>query len=206
MSATIPHAAIIHRSRICAATAIVCVLSLPSNAAAQAAAAPPAPADAFSRRGWHLELSSHFAPETWNYNTSREEMYGINAGLTYGLREGLLITARAPFYYVSQRGVDAMLLGVTAGVRVRVYRHQRVSIFLEIDVGVSQGDTILPPRGTRFNYLAMGGVGATIRLRPGVHLLTAMRWMHVSNGGREGRSRNPDIEAVGPQIGVLLGF
>jgi hypothetical protein len=177
----------------------------PVHSLAQAPA--PVPADnPFSRRGWHLELSYHLAAETWNYNVSREEMHGIIAGLTYGLREGLALTARAPLYYVNQRGVDGFLLGATAGVRGRIFRYRRASFFLEVDVGISESDTTVPPRGTRFNYLALGGGGATIRLRPGVHLLTAMRWVHVSNGGLAGRDRNPDIEAVGPQLGVLIGF
>ena len=188
-----------------AALAIAFAVS-PATVIAQTSAVPPAPDDPFSRRGWHLELSYHAAPETWNYNISREEMHGVNAGLTYGLRQGLVLTARAPLYFVDQRGIDGLLLGVAAGVRGRVYRYRRMSFFLEVDVGISEADTSVPPRGTRFNYLAMGGGGTTIRLRPGLHLLVAMRWAHVSNGGLAGRDRNPDIEAVGPQLGVLLGF
>ena len=133
-------------------------------------------------------------------------MHGLSAGLTYGLRNGLVLTARTPLYYVDQRGVDALLFGATVGVRGRVFRRQRVSVFLEIDVGISEADTVVPPRGTRFNYLALGGAGVTVRLRHGVHLLASMRWAHVSNGGLDGRDRNPDIEAVGPQVGVLIGF
>ena len=178
----------------------------PGPAHAQQAAAPAAAAEPFARRGWHVELAYHAAAETWNYNVSREEMHGVSAGLTYGVLDGLVVTARAPLYYVDQRGIDGCLFGLTAGVRGRVYRRGRVSLFLDVDVGIYEADTIVPPRGTRFNYLAMGGGGATITLRPGVHLLTAMRWAHVSNGGREGRDRNPDIEAVGPQVGVLVGF
>ena len=47
---------------------------------------------------------------------------------------------------------------------------------------------------------------ATIRVRSGVHLLAGLKWIHVSNNGLAGRDRNPDIEAVGPTLGVLLGF
>lgn len=184
---------------------LLVLLVAPTIAHAQPSAAPPA-SDPFADRGWNLELALHGAAETWNYNTSREEMYGLSLGLTYGLTRGLQLTARAPLYYVSQRGVDAMLLGVSTGVRGRVYRRGRVGIFLEFDVGISEADTATPPRGTRFNYLACGGAGATITLRRDVHLLAAMRWVHVSNGGLAGRDRNPDIEAVGPGIGVLIGF
>ena len=173
---------------------------------AQTATAPAVSDDPFARRSWNLELSSHVASETWNYNSSREEMYGITVGLTYGLGKGIVLTARAPLYYVNQRGVDGALIGVTTGVRGRIYRYKRASFFWEVDVGISEADTIVPPRGTRFNYLAMGNAGATIRIARGVHMLASMRLTHISNAGRAGRSRNPDIEAVGPQLGVLVGF
>jgi hypothetical protein len=162
--------------------------------------------DPFARRGWHLELGGHGALETWNYNASHEEMFGFRAGLTYGLGNGITLTAGGPLYYVDQRGVDGYLLGATAGVRGRLYRRGRVSLFLEGEVGVSEADTPVPPRGTRFNYLALGGVGATVRLRTGLHLLTGMKLVHVSNNGLAGRDRNPDIEAVGPHAALLIRF
>ena len=165
-----------------------------------------AAADAFSRRGWHLELSVHAASETWNYNISHETLIGVSAGVTYGLRDGLVLTAAGPLYYVDQRGADAYLLGATFGIRQRVYRARRVSAFVEFDVGVSKADSITPPRGTQFNYLAVGGAGATVRLRPGLRLLASLRWIHVSNNSLAGPSRNPDIEAIGPQVGLLIEF
>ncbi len=185
------------------AAALAAVL-LPAIARAQPAGL--AAADAFSRRGWHLELTVHAATETWNYNISHETLVGVSAGITYGLRDGLVLTAAGPLYYVDQRGADAYLLGATFGIRQRVYRARRVSAFVEFDVGVSKADSITPPRGTQFNYLAVGAAGATVRLRPGLGLLASLRWIHVSNNSLAGASRNPDIEAIGPQVGVLIAF
>ena len=187
--------------------AVICALCLQSAVWAQtvAPAAPPEN-DAFARRAWHLDLSAHKAFETWNYNTSREEMIGILTGLTYGLGKGVTLTARSQLYYVDQRGNDSWLLGATIGVRGRVYRRARMSIYYEIEVGISEADTIVPPRGTHFNYLALGGSGVTVRIAPGVHLITGLKWVHVSNGGLAGRSRNPDIEAVGLLAGTLIAF
>jgi hypothetical protein len=179
---------------------------LAAATAAHAQTQPPPPDDPFARRGWHLELGGHGAFETWNYNTSREELYGVRVGLTYGLGKGLTLVAGAPLYHVSQRGIDGYLLGATFGLRGRVYRRARLSVFWEFEVGISEADTAVPPRGTRFNYLAIGGAGTTVRLRPGVHLLTGVKWIHISNNGLAGRSRNPDIEAVGPHVAVLLRF
>lgn len=162
--------------------------------------------DAFQSRGWHLELGGHGALETWNYNGSHEEMFGMRAGIAYGLGKGITLIAGWPLYYVSQRGVDGSLFGTTFGLRGRIYRYRRASPFLEFEVGLSESDTSVPPRGTRFNYLVLGGAGVTIQLRPGVHLLTGLKWIHVSNNGLAGRDRNPDIEAVGPHASVLVRF
>jgi hypothetical protein len=175
-------------------------------AAAQTAERPGVRDDPFANGSWGLELTGHAALETWNYNISHEEMYGGFVGLGYGLRDGLALTVTAPLYYVSQRGIDGWLLGSTFGVRGRIYRRGATSVFLGFEVGISEADTFVPPRGTRFNYLALGSGGITVRLRPRVHLLAAMKWVHVSNSGIAGRDRNPDIEAVGPQVGVLVGF
>jgi hypothetical protein len=206
MRSTILHAGRQHGWWPLLMLALACAPCLQSQARAQTRS-PAQPADdPFARRAWHLDLSAHKAFETWNYNTSREEMIGFLTGLTYGLGRGVTLTARSQLYYVDQRGNDSWLLGATVGVRGRVYRRARASIYYEIEVGISEADTIVPPRGTRFNYLALGGAGATVRLASGVHLLTGLKWVHVSNGGLAGRSRNPDIEAVGLVVGSLVEF
>ena len=43
-------------------------------------------------------------------------------------------------------------------------------------------------------------------IRDGLQLMAGLRLAHVSNNGLAGRDRNPDIEAPGPQIGVLRRF
>jgi hypothetical protein len=128
------------------------------------------------------------------------------AGVTYGLGKGVVLVVESPLYYVWQRHTDAYLLGVTWGVRGRAARRPGWSLFWELQVGISEADTYTPPGGTRFNYLALGGGGVAIRLRRGVHAVAGIRWVHVSNNGLAGRSRNPDIEAVGPMLGILMGF
>jgi hypothetical protein len=188
------------------AACLLSVLCAANVAHAQWAPGPAPAEDPFAKRAWTLELAAHGALETWNYNISHEEMVGLAAGFTYGLRDGVQLTVSWPLYFVAQRGVDAYLMGATFGVRGRVYRRQRWSAFLELKVGVSDADTYVPPRGTRFNYLALGGGGVAVRLARGVHGLAGLEWVHVSNAGFAGRDRNPDIEAVGPRFGVLLGF
>jgi Lipid A 3-O-deacylase (PagL) len=166
----------------------------------------PAGDDPFARRAWALELSGQVELEAWNYNLNHEEIYGVAPGLTYGLGRGVVLTLAGPFSYVSQRGIDGLVLGGTAGARGRVYRRAAISVFWEFAVGVSQADTNVPPRGTRFNYIAQGGGGVTIGLGRGLHALGGVRWIHFSNNGLAGRDRNPDIEAIGVHVGVLMPF
>jgi hypothetical protein len=144
--------------------------------------------------------------EAWNYNTSHEELYGLAEGVTYGLKDGLLLTASQRIYYVSQRANDTWLLGVTAGIRGREYHRGRADVYLEGEVGISDAAIAAPPRGTRFNYLALGSVGTMIRLRAGMFAIAAFEWIHVSNNSLKGPSRNPDIEAVGPTLGLAWRF
>lgn len=162
--------------------------------------------DPFARRAWTLELAAHGAIETWNYNISHEEMLSTYAGITYGVGRGVVLKLGTPVYRVWQRGTDAYLVGLTWGARGRVARKARWSAYWEFDVGISEADTYVPPGGTRFNYLALGGGGLTLRLRPGADAYAGLRWVHVSNSGIAGRHRNPDIEAVGPALGLLVGF
>jgi Lipid A 3-O-deacylase (PagL) len=175
-------------------------------ATARAQTSPPAADDPFARRRWHFQTAGHAASEAWNYNISHEELYGISEGVTYGLRDGLVLTLNQRVYYISQRANDTWLLGLTFGVRGRVYRRGRTSVFIEGNLGISDGAIATPPRGTRFNYLALGSGGVLVRMKPRLHLLAGLQLIHISNNGLKGPSRNPDIEAIGPALGVVIGF
>ena len=185
---------------------MVTIVLIAGGAAPFAQTRTAAAEDPFARRGWHLQLTTHGALEAWNYNISHEELAGVSTGLTYGLRDGLVLTATGSLTHVWQPGSNAAAIAALVGVRGRVFRTSRVAVFLELEIGASDADTLVPPRGTRFNYLAQGGVGSTVRVGRRTHLLAGVKWIHVSNGGLAGRDRNPDIEAVGPMLGLLLGF
>ncbi len=162
--------------------------------------------DPFAAHRWHFETGLHSAVEAWNYNVSHEEVYGLAQGVTYGLKDGLLFTANQRIYYVSQRANDTWLLGVTCGFRGRLYHRGRADVYLEGDVGISDAAIATPPRGTRFNYLALGGSGVVFRVRSGMFALAGLQWIHVSNNSLKGPGRNPDIEAVGPVLGLAWRF
>ena len=189
------------RTRLTIAHCLLLFVAVASPVTAQ-----PPPGDLFAKGAWHLEFQVHQAIETWNYNVSHENMSGLVPGFCYGIGKGTVLVVHAPLYYVDQRGTDAALLGVTWGVRSRLLRRGRWNVFWEIEVGISKSDAFTPPGGTRFNYLALGAAGITRRLSGDTHLLAGMKWVHLSNNGIAGRSRNPDIEAVGPHVAVLVRF
>jgi hypothetical protein len=187
------------------ASAILLFARLGGNAHAQTASPTP-PDDPFANARWRAEFFAQAAIEAWNYNPSHEELYGLVQGVTYGLRDGLVLVARQRLYYVSQRRNDSRLLGLTTGLRGRVYRRGRTSVFLQFDVGISDAAVALPPGGTRFNYLAIGGGGVMMRINRRLQAVAALEVIHVSNAGLAGNDRNPDIEAIGPSLGLSIGF
>jgi hypothetical protein len=189
-----------HGRRPAGALVLLALLWLPARPHAQTATDP------LSKRSWQLEVIGDGVIETWNYNGNHEDMAGLFPGFTYGFREGLAIKVAFPLHYVWQRDTDAYVFGATCGIRGRFTRKAGWSAFWEFEIGVSEADTYTPPRGTRFNYLAIGGGGLLMRVRRDVHLLAGLRWVHLSNNSLAGRSRNPDIEAVGPMVGILVGF
>ena len=164
------------------------------------------PEGAFADGKWRVEFFAQAALEAWNYNPSHEELYGLVQGVTYGLRDGLVLLVRQRLHYISQRRNDSRLLGLSSGLRGRVYRRGRTAVFLQFDVGVSDAAVALPPGGTRFNYLAIGGGGVTFRINGRLEAIGALDVIHISNAGIAGNDRNPDIEAIGPSVGISIGF
>ncbi len=182
------------------------IVTLTPEARAQSPTPPPADEDAFARGRWHAEFALQAALEAWNYNPSHEELYGLIQGITYGLRDGLVLTARQRLYYVSQRRNDSRVLGITTGLRGRIFRRGRASAFLQFDLGISDAAVAAPPGGTRFNYLALGGGGFTLRMNDRLTAITTLEVIHISNAGLAGPDRTPDIEAIGPSLGLVIGF
>ncbi len=155
---------------------------------------------------WRAEFTVQAAIEAWNYNPSHEELYGLGQGVSYGLRDGLQMIARQRLYYVSQRRNDSRVLALTTGLRGRVYRRGRATAFLQFDVGISDAAVASPPGGTRFNYIAAGGAGLMMRMTRRLQAVAAIEVVHISNAGIAGPDRNPDIEAIGPSLGLSIGF
>lgn len=185
----------------------ICCVFLVALAASSGAQQPVSRTDdAFAESAWHLEAGTLGAVETWNLNFSREHMLAGTIGVAYGVKKDFVLVFTLPLFFVAQTGPDAWLLGTTWGLRWRAFERRRVAGFLEGQVGISRASRRTPPGGTRFNYLALSTFGITTRISAGVHLLTGIQWVHLSNNGRAGTGRNPDIEALGPRMSILVEF
>ena len=131
-----------------------------------------------------------------------EEIYGLLQGDVW-LRDGVVLTG-ASLYYLSQR-LKTPACWEYRGDEGRVYRRRRIPVSA-VRFGASDAAVATPPRGTRFNYLALGGGGVLVSVKPRVHLIATLELMHISNANLKGPDRNPDIEAIGPSLGVIIGF
>ena len=162
-----------------------------------------------SRNGrWRAEFSAQAALEAWNYNPSHEELYGLVQGVTYGLRDGLVLMARQRLYYISQRRNDSRAAGPHArALRARVYRRGRTSGVSAVRCGrlrrgrraAARRHAVQLPRDRRRRR---DGADQSAALQA----IAAIEVIHVSNAGLAGHDRNPDIEAIGPSLGFSIGF
>ena len=176
---------------------------------ARAAAAQPAtgpPNDPFADGAWMLSLSVSALTEAWNYNDNREELYEIESGLQYAVREGLAVGVTGLTAYISQRGVDAYAMGWLGGPRWALYRRAGGAVSVNLDVGMVRAELPTPPRGTRFNYLFRIGASVSWPVSRSVNALVSVGWLHLSNNSLNGPGHNPDIQTIGVTAGVLMPF
>lgn len=163
-----------------------------------------------------LEIAGGLFVEAWNLNERRESLAGGRAGVSWCVIDDLAVLFEFHALRVFQEPDRAAFVsGFTPVVRwyLAGSPHRSPasaaaewSLFAELGPGISWSDTRVPPRGTGFNYLLLAGSGVMVRLGRQAHLVTGFRWLHISNNGREGRARNPDIEALGGYAGVAVSF
>lgn len=185
---------------------------------ASAARASPAPAvqsteaeepgrEPFDPGGVGIELGLGLLGEAWNLNGSREWLAGGRAGVwwTFLPRTTLVVEVHGTRIF-QQAPHNAFVTALVPLVRIRAVARPAWQLFAEIGVGPSWSDTDVPPRGTRFNYYGLAGLGVARRTSRQTRVIAGFRWLHLSNAGREGRDRNPDIQALGGHVALAVGF
>jgi hypothetical protein len=152
---------------------------------------------------WRVDVGAAALSEAWDYNLSREVIAGLVSGVDRRAWRRVAVRAEASLLRVAQEGTDAWVTGLTLGVRAR-WRRAGPIPFVDLAGGVSRATEDIPARGTATNFLLVSGGGVTIPLR-GAWLDCGVRYLHISNNGRAGRDRNPDIQSLGVLVAVGFG-
>jgi hypothetical protein len=154
---------------------------------------------------WHLDVGTTTLVEAWNFNETKEALAGLEVGVDRQVWRAVFFRFEGMLLRVRQPSGDAWLRGFTIGGRARKVG-ERFHPFAELAVGASHATAPVPVRGTGFNYLIVASAGTGIPIRESLALDLAARWFHVSNNGRAGRTRNPDIQALGMVVAVRWSY
>jgi hypothetical protein len=150
---------------------------------------------------WSVSGGTVALVEAWDYNEAKESLFGVVVGVDRRIWRRMSARAEGLALRVRQIGEDAWLRGFTVGTRAR-WPQARLRPFVELAVGLSDSTAIVPVRGTSFNYLLLSGAGVEVPAGNATFELGA-RWLHVSNNGRDGNHRNPDIQSLGLVVAVV---
>jgi hypothetical protein len=166
------------------------------------------PVDPFARGALGIEFQGGGFGEAWNFNNNGVEwLVDGGAAVWWTYLDGAMLVVEFHATRVFQRSShNGFVNALTPVLRWRLVGRPSWQVFADLGPGISWSDTVVPPRGTRFNYVALAGGGLMRRLGAQAHAVASFRWVHFSNAGREGRSRNPDIEALGGFAGVSVAF
>jgi hypothetical protein len=161
----------------------------------------------FEKGAVGVELGLGLLREAWDLNRGREWLADGTLSFWWAFvnRATLVVEVHATRVF-QQPNRDAFVTGLTPVVRFQVLDKESLDLFTEIGVGAAWSDTVVPPRGTRFNYVGLAGLGVSRRLGRQTHAIVGFRLLHLSNNGREGRDRNPDIQALGGYGAVTIGL
>jgi Lipid A 3-O-deacylase (PagL) len=186
----------------------VVALATPVFAQETTAPAETTPAvDLFDRNALAIEFGGALSVEAWNLNGRREHVAELSGAVSWAFAPGVALHVELRAIRVFQNpSRNALVTGLAPLLRWRMFDGEASDLFVEVGPGASWSDTRVPPRGTTFNYLFAGGFGLSHRVARQTHAVVSFRWLHLSNNGLEGPSRNPDIEALGGYGGVSVVF
>jgi hypothetical protein len=162
------------------------------------------PAVAQQPPAWTVDVTPASYVEAWEFNDSVEHLTGLQAGADRRVWRALAIRGEGTLLHVHQDGQDTWVRGATVAMRARLGT-RRARLFLDVGAGAATAALRVPPTGTRFNYLFVVGGGLEAPWSR-FHATLGARWLHLSNGGREGRLANPDIQSLGGFAGLGYRF
>ena len=108
--------------------------------------------------------------------------------------------------YVSQRRNDSRVLGHHGGTAWPRLPPRTGVGFLQFDLGVSDAAVAVAARRHSFQLPRDRRRRVHLQINNRLQAIATLEVIHISNAGIAGSDRNPDIEAIGPSLGLLIGF
>ena len=149
----------------------------------------------------HIDAGGTTLVEAWDRNESGEALAGVVVGVDRRIWKGVAIRSEAHLTHVEQAGPDAWAHGISAGGPVAAHvrpavRRPRVRLGQRVPRNAPARDDI---------QLSDLSAAASRFPRARCPLELGARWFHMSKNGREGASRNPDIQSLGMVIAIRAG-
>jgi hypothetical protein len=127
-------------------------------------------------------------------------------GAGYFLFDDLSLSLEASGYRISQPGRDAWSYGLAGVLRHHLIHFDRGTLFADVCFGPIESTSRVPSEGTYFNFATRTGLGITYPLKDNLHLITGIRYLHISNAHIEGRLRNPSVNGLEGFLGLMWTF
>jgi hypothetical protein len=168
------------------------------------------------RRGWldpfapgttTIEAAGAYWLESWNKNLTTEQFVGGHVTLGRSWMPSWQACVEVELLRAGLAShPDAFQVAAGGLVRRRVLQTRAGTGYLEAGLGMSAATAPVPAGGTGVNFLLQGGAGLVRPLGRWSAVVGAVRLWHLSNGGMiRGHSRNPDIQALGGYVGLIVG-
>ncbi|MEX2215765.1 MAG: acyloxyacyl hydrolase [Phycisphaeraceae bacterium] len=176
-----------------------------TRAACGQEAVAPASADPFAQGQW---TGSAYASATFSIR-DKGDILLTHVGVGYFLWDGVSLNLEGVLGYTdaTEPGVsDGLTYGFDVLVRWHFWRGDDWSVYTEGGAGMIWFDDAFPLGGTRQNFTPQAGIGFTYRCFDTCRLMAGVRWHHVSNAAKEGRSSNPGYDGVMIYAGIAFTF
>jgi Lipid A 3-O-deacylase (PagL) len=155
----------------------------------------------FPQNTWTLSL---FAADAAQPGNSREQLAQTSLGIGYNFLPDMSISAEFSGVNTNQPHHDAVGFGGDFLLRSHWIDYPNWTFFTDFSAGILQSQHAVPPTGTNFNFTLRTGLGFTAKISDNTHLLTGIRYLHLSNARQEGPLRNPSINAAEFYVGFIF--
>ena len=185
------------------AVTFICLAAIAATARADAPAA-------FDKGSFVLQLSGsyHAGTAIYDHEFGSGVIGAAGAGYYPFDRFGVYLEGAAYAMTHVDPETDAAGGGINLILRYHFldFADDRATAFIDLGGGYVRLDDEWPDTGTHSNLPGRLGLGASYCLDRDrdIHLMGGLRWLHLSNGYRNGRDENPNYDAGEVWLGVVF--